>query len=279
MKTVFKHWFGALTSAVLGCASADERAELDPTNDDMLGQNEAAYSASFTNTYQFGAQTNAAKFQCDRVSAGQTCMIPNGNQSATWCVDAGGQFTEAQRSIIREVVSEFDEVLSNVGWYQGGPGVAELPPAADGICRDQTNWFFRRGDVSGALSNNIDGYSNVVHASITDLSDGGFGEDPAGNYQRFGQCVATIDMADILNKGANADEERNLLRHATGHTLLACTGFGTQSSAPSPFFARRALMLDESGLPLTVGQQCVASTYDATNNGDFSLTFSNCTTD
>jgi hypothetical protein len=276
MKT-FRHWCHALACSVMGCAGADQRPVDELANPDVLGPKESALSASFTNTYQFGTQTNAAKFQCDRFSLGQTCTIPGRVAFATWCIDSGSEFTDAQRNVIRGVLLEFFEVLSNVDWWPSG--ILEVAPDPDGVCRNLTDFRVSRGTVNGTLSNNIDGYSDVIYGTLVDLSEGVAGEDPAGNYQDHTGCFMTIDIVDIVNKGASSDEDRNILRHAAGHAMLACTGFGTQSGDPSPFFARRALMPDESGLPLTSGQQCIASTYDFTDNGDFSLTFSNCATD
>jgi hypothetical protein len=270
-----KHGSSILAALALGCAGAGEESLHELGSAEQLGEHTAAFTASFTNTFQLGTQTNASKLQCDRVSLGQTCVIPGG-RFLTWCVDsATSEFSAAQRTTIREVFSEFGEGLGNVGWT-----LLEVDPFDDGVCRNFTNIKVSEGVVSGTLSNNIDGYSDVTFSSPTDLTEG-FGGDapPVGQYQRYRQCFGTIDMVDINNKGASADEDRNILRHAAGHAVLACTGFGTQTSAATPFFARRALMPDETGLPLTVGQQCIASTFEPNNNTDFSLTFSNCSTD
>jgi hypothetical protein len=124
----------------------------------------------------------------------------------------------------------------------------------------------------------------VTFGSVVNLTEGVGNLDPAGSYQKHGNCVCNIDLADINARGATDVEDIALLRHAYGFCLSSCAGLGSRTdSAASNYVSRRAvapiLPNDYLSHAYTPGQECIMSTATFTSNGDFSLDFGNCSAD
>ncbi len=253
-----------LIPCLLGLLAFSCGAQDDGFEEQDLGTIEQEYRAELSPSFQMGANTSTAHLRCNRSSAGQICSIPQFKIIEVF--SPSGQFTAAQQTLIDGVTTAID-VTTNFDIHKT---TVTTPPFG------KVRLSLLNSAVSGSLSSNIEGYSGVQYTSPTNLTENqfkGFGApNVVGSYQDHGACVVNIDVADILNKGANATEDDRLFKHAVGHAILVCAGLGSRSDAgANSVYSRRSIQLAANLSATTLGERCVLDSYTLNNNTDFSL--------
>jgi hypothetical protein len=279
MKTLVK------TIPFLALAFACGAPEDDESFDDQgLGLLEQDLSAPLTPTYQFGTRTATARGRCDKVSAGQVCVVPP-KKTISYCIDqtciAGlpgclpTPFTEAQYQRVKSIINVFD---ARTGWTFNEAdrfncfGVpADLIVSVQGV------------GSSGTASNDIRNYGTNIWTTVggaqgglVDLTESG---GVAGSYQKWTVCRAQVDVVDILAKGASAAQDNAIFDHAAGHAIAACMGLGSTESLTANAFTRRGVNGNLLANSLTLGDACSLDQFSAANPLNWGNGGVNCAND
>ncbi len=237
----------------------DEPDGFAPLEHVEIGQAVQGFKAKHSTTFQFGSSTGGAHLACTRTSSAQVCSIP---KVKTIEVAKSSSFDAVSISLINNATAAVDGALSFT---------YPLKNAADPIGAGNMRMVIQPGAVSGSLSSNIDGYESVTFVSPANLTEGVAEDDPVGQYQKHGACIANIDVQDILNKGTSSAQDDNLFKHAVAAAILTCSGLGLRTdSAVNGTYLRRAIHLDAASPAVSSGPVCMATSYNVTDNGDFS---------
>ena len=238
-----------------------------PVEDDGLGQLEQGYAAKHTLNYQLGVDASAARMQCTRTNPGQTCSL----------------LTHSEGKDITFYIEQLDFGPPGTGYNDEIYNyVTQLSLALDTWSftevYDPLEWptiSFRRGSCTGGpSSSSIAAFSCLMldstGANLTEVN-------ATGNYTTHTGATVWIDMGDITQRATTTIRRLRLLRHATGHGMLAAIGLGGRTDADaSGFVSRMAVDVDWSGATISSGEKCRADSYDPTNNGMFSRLQPSC---
>lgn len=240
------------------CGSVDEYENSD------LAELELPYTAPVTTNIQHGSRTTASPIRnrfCDRGTVTQHCSIPS-SKLIGYALNAN----------LQDLFNNLLPALNAATALDNATNYTFQPKAfGDPLGIGETRISFTAGPVSGGLAFNIDNAVSVSFGGLTQLTEGVAGTDPVGTYQRHNFCDVTIDNAEMSVIIPESKRVRTFT-HAFGHAMAICMGVGGRNDAAADLSYSSTVVTAADKTGLTAGEQCRASGYNPTNNGDFSIT-------
>lgn len=230
--------------------------EGEGTEDGELAQLGQAYHGSAGPNLQHGVTANASRLACSDIVSDQTCSIPQ-TRNPTWAFDQNNGFTADERSKFRTMLTAIDSTVQNFTFTEVH---FDLNP---------TILVNRFACGSGSSSNNIDAFSCAGLTFAKTLSEAA---GVVGNYQVHSRGVLHIDVADCNAKGSTTAQDDFCKMHAYGNAINVWMGNGRRTdSAANGFTTRRSVVLTGLNLPMTAGEDCRLESYNATDNGSYTI--------
>ena len=252
-------------------------AEAEGYDDAEFGEVEQGMVAQATPTLSYGIRNSSDRSNCDRTTAGQSCLVPT-SKHIKWCVSDGtGQqsmdgttaariarvSTETQRAI-NNAMTKFGWAFTHFADDSQGAIDACYNALIAGTVNVQVS-LATSGLCSGSGGANIEQYicyNPTVGSTVT--------ESLPGTYKTMSGGIVLVDFDDIIAKVTTTASTDKVLYHGMGHSFEGLIGLGSQTAA-SNLLSRRAVLPVSNTLGSSSSENCRALNFNVSSPSTFSL--------
>lgn len=203
--------------SVVGCGGAPDAGTDDESSD--IGQTEQPLAANGPN---YGISTADSHSACDKVNAGQSCIVPK-SLALTYCYTG---FTAAQQFSFDNAFATFNS--ENNQHFSFGRAIISAADCLAGVAGSGAIKV-RPGTANcsgGSTSGNVDSYVCFKPGGLTALT-----ESVPGTWQRWAGGDIFVDSTDLVAQDGAVDG--CVGTHGIRHAAAAAAGLGANNPSCS----------------------------------------------
>lgn len=196
----------------------------------------------------YGLSTAATRNTCSTSSTGQSCLVPRGDKTVTYCLDGG--FDSSEKTSVKAGIQQIDSALQFWTFTDVGACPNPLP--------DLT--FV--GGISvgnGPSSNAMSAFASVTPTNLASVT-----ESVPGTWQSYAKVLVNVDNADIDARSFA------IYNHVGGYAAAMFTGLGSRADTANSY-TNRDVTVPGVSVSLTSGEVCKANNYSMSSSGTWAF--------